>query len=130
MTDAAAVVLAFIEHINAHDVDGIASALTPDHRFTDSLGTVFTGREALRKGWRGYFALVADYHITVGELLEGPSGVVLVGQAAGRSGGETWRVPAAWRAVVRDNQVAEWQVYADNKHLRASLRRAPKVSGG
>ena len=121
---AAAVVKAFIERINEHDVDGIAAALSPNHRFTDSLGTVFTGREALRKGWRGYFALVADYRITVSELLEGPSFVLLVGEAGGRSGGESWKVPAAWRAVVHDGQVAEWQVYADNEPLRGSLRRA------
>ena len=28
---------------------------------------------------------------------------------------KSWRIPAAWRAVVRDGQIAEWQVYADNK---------------
>lgn len=41
--------------------------------FIDSLGAVFTGRETLRQGWRGYFALVADYRITVRELVEAPS---------------------------------------------------------
>jgi ketosteroid isomerase-like protein len=122
---AAAVVQAFIERINAHDVDRIAAALTADHRFIDSLGAVFTGRETLRQGWRGYFALVAEYHITVHEQVEAPSSVLLVGEAAGRSGGVSWRVPAAWRAVVREGEVAEWQVYADNEPLRASLRGTP-----
>ena len=125
---AAAVVQAFIERINAHDVDGIAAALSADHRFIDSLGAVFTGRETLRQGWRGYFALVAEYHITVREVVEAQSGVLLVGEVAGRSGGVHWSVPAAWRAVVHDGQVTEWQVYADNEPFRASLRGAP--SGG
>jgi ketosteroid isomerase-like protein len=119
------VVHAFIERINAHDVEGIAAALSPEHQFIDSLGTMFVGRETLRQGWRSYFALVADYHITVRDLVEARSGVLLVGEAAGRSGGVDWKVPAAWRAVVRDGQVAEWQVYADNEPLRASLREAP-----
>ncbi len=122
---AAAVVQAFIDRINAHDVEGIAAALTVEHRFIDSLGAVFAGRETLRQGWRGYFALVADYQITVRELIEAPSGVFLVGEASGRSGGVAWKVPAAWRAVVLNGLVAEWQVYADNEPLRASLRGAP-----
>src|SRR5262249_20997386 len=28
---------------------------------------------------------------------------------------KTWRIPAAWRAIVKDGQIAEWQVCADNK---------------
>lgn len=30
-----------------------------------------------------------------------------------------WKTPAAWRAVVRDGKIAEWQVYADNEPARA-----------
>jgi hypothetical protein len=29
-----------------------------------------------------------------------------------------WNAPAAWRAVVRDGLIAEWQVYADNQSAR------------
>lgn len=125
---AVAVVRAFIERINAHDVEGLTACLSPDHRFIDSLGTVFGGRETLRHGWHAYFALVNDYHVSVHELAELPWGVLLVGEAAGRSNGVAWTVPTAWRAVVRNGQVAEWQVYADNEPLRASLR--PPTSGG
>ena len=25
-----------------------------------------------------------------------------------------WRIPAAWRVVVADGKIKEWQVYADN----------------
>jgi hypothetical protein len=28
---------------------------------------------------------------------------------------KTWRIPAAWRTIVREGQIAEWQVCADNK---------------
>jgi hypothetical protein len=29
-----------------------------------------------------------------------------------------WQIPAAWRAVVRDGQIAEWRVYCDNQPAR------------
>jgi hypothetical protein len=29
-----------------------------------------------------------------------------------------WSAPAAWRAVVRDRLIAEWQVYAGNQNAR------------
>jgi hypothetical protein len=29
--------------------------------------------------------------------------------------GENWRLPAAWRAIVRDGRVTLWQVFADTK---------------
>jgi phosphinothricin acetyltransferase len=119
---ASAVVHEFIERINAHDVDGLLPCLSPDHRFIDSLGAVFVGRETLRQGWLAYFALVSDYRVSVHGMAETAAGLLLVGEAAGRSNGLAWTVPAAWRAVVRAGLVAEWQVYADNEPLRASLR--------
>jgi ketosteroid isomerase-like protein len=51
---------AVVRAINRQDVDAIAALLSPSHRFVDSLGNVVEGREAMRKGWRGYFALVPD----------------------------------------------------------------------
>ena len=116
------VVREFIGRINEHDVDGLTSVLTKDHRFIDSLGSVFVGRETLRIGWADYFRLVSDYRIRVDEFADGDSSLLLVGSVEGRSGGVDWKVPAAWRAVVRDGLIAEWQVYVDNEPLRASLR--------
>jgi len=29
-----------------------------------------------------------------------------------------WEIPAAWKAVVRNGQIAEWHVYADNQPAR------------
>jgi hypothetical protein len=42
----------------------------------------------------------------------------LFGYAGGSFKGKPelgWRLPAAWKALVRDQQVALWQVYADTK---------------
>jgi ketosteroid isomerase-like protein len=117
-----------IARINSHDVEALAALLTPDHRFVDSLGTVVEGRETLRAGWRQYLAMVPDYRIDVEVLLsEGPL-VLLAGTAGGTyvRGGtlearNAWSTPAAFRAVIRGGQVAQWQVYADNEPLRRCM---------
>jgi hypothetical protein len=51
--------------------------------------------------------------------------VLLTGSARGTcaAGGtlpkeNSWQVPAAWKAVVRDGQIAQWHVYADNQPAR------------
>ncbi|MFA9453177.1 MAG: hypothetical protein ACERK6_04605 [Candidatus Aminicenantaceae bacterium] len=50
--------------------------------------------------------------------------IALLGRAGGTyrpAQGKTedcrWEIPAAWKAVVRGNQVAEWRVYADNEPM-------------
>lgn len=124
----------FIAAINAHDVERLVSLMTTDHRFIDSLGTVTEGRDAMRVGWRFYFSMVADYALEISRSFvaqDGGSEIVLVGVARGSywSNGEkrpdsSWRTPAALRALVRDDRVAEWQVYADNEPIREQMRAA------
>lgn len=122
----------FVAAINAHDVERLTSLMTADHRFIDSLGTVTEGRDAMREGWKFYFSMVADYAIEVSHSFMAKNGgaeSVLVGVASGSywSKGEkrpnsAWRTPSALRAVVRDGQIAEWQVYADNEPIREQMR--------
>ncbi len=120
----------FVACINAHDVDGLARLATSDHRFIDSLGAVLEGREALRSAWQGYFEMVPDYHIEIGRRFTAKAEVVFLAVASGSlsRGGHpqrdsAWTTPAALRALVRGDQVAEWQVYADNEPIRQHLRR-------
>ena len=61
--DAKSTILAFVEKINAHDVEGLADLMSENHLFVDSLGSVQKGREKMREGWRGYFTLFPDYNI-------------------------------------------------------------------
>ena len=120
----------FVAHINAHDIPGLTALMTTDHRFTDSLGAPVTGREAMREGWHHYLQMVPDYTVHITHTFADGTTVVLLGTAAGtyNRGGplapvDAWQTPAAWRAVVRDEQVAEWQVYADNEPIRQLMRR-------
>ena len=119
----------FIDRINARDVEGLSVLMTTDHRFIDSLGSVIVGRETMREGWRQYFQMVPDYHIEITRSFTDGAEVALLGSARGtyrRDGqvraADAWQTPAAWHAVIRDNLVAEWQVYADNEPIRQLMR--------
>jgi len=83
------------------------------------------GREAMRKGWTGYYRMFPDYRVSHTEVISHGEVVAVFGSAEGTYAVEGklpkqnhWSVPAAWRAVVRDGLIAEWQVYADNQAAR------------
>ena len=116
------VTLAFVDRINRHDVAGLVALMTEDHRFVDGLGQEVQGRESMEKGWRSYFAWFPDYLIKVDDTLSDGNVVALLGTAQGTyavkvsaSAENHWEIPAAWKAVIRDQRVAEWRVYADNE---------------
>jgi len=124
----------FITAINAHDVERLVSLMTSDHRFVDSLGAAVEGREAMHEGWEFYFEMVPDYHLDIRSSFiaeDGKAEAMLVGVASGSywSNGvkrpdSSWSAPVALRALVRDGQMAEWQVYADNEPIREQMRES------
>jgi len=124
---ALAVVERLVESIDRHDVAGILELLTGDPVLIDSLGAALRGRAELERAWRGYFELFPDYRIEVETRIASGSTVALFGFASGSVavGGSderrAWRVPAAWRAVVRGDRIAVWQVYADLAPVRAGM---------
>ncbi|NIN72607.1 MAG: hypothetical protein GTO46_11940 [Gemmatimonadetes bacterium] len=84
----------------------------------------------MREGWRGYCAMVPDYRIDVEETIVSGDVIVLLGTASGTCAvdGELelenrWETPAAWKAVVRGDRVAEWRVWADLEPIRAVIRK-------
>ena len=115
-------VRAFVNAINHQSADEIAEFMTEDHVFTDSLGTAVRGRDRMRAGWASYFQMVPDYTITIEVTFSDGAVVILLGMARGTYVGKTWSTPAAWRAKVHDDRVAEWRVYADNEPLRQLMR--------
>jgi len=124
---------AFGDAINLHNVDDLAALMTEDHVFIDSLGNRVQGREAMRKGWIGYFGMVPDYMIAIHETYSNDPVVIMVGTAQGTLAVDGhvppenhWQTPAAWRAEIRDGRVASWQVYADNEPIRRLLAHKTK----
>ena len=120
-----AVVLAFLDAINARDVDRLCSLMTEDHVFVDALGNKVQGRESMRKAWAGYFQWFPDYRVSHEEIFSDGQTVAAFGTAEGTyalkgtlSKENHWNTPAAWRGVVRDGLLQEWRVYADNQPAR------------
>lgn len=129
MNTAADIALEFIDHINSHDTASLANLTTEDFLFVDGLGKEVRGWRKMDLGWKGYFELFPDYSIQVDAVFSHDAMVGLFGYAQGTFsvGGEMpkenrWRIPAAWKAVVRDGLVAEWRVYADNEPVWKIMR--------
>jgi len=137
MNDSVTTVREFVDAINRHSVEALSALMTEDHVFIDSLGARVKGREKVTAGWKGYFRMVPDYSITVEEIYSDGAVVVMLGSAQGTysTGGQLlaanqWQTPAAWRAVTRGSQVAEWRVYADNEPIREIMRRSGGTAAG
>ena len=116
----------FLGAINRHDLKALTALLAADHLFVDSLGNRVRGASITEAGWRGYFAMCPDYWIHEDQAIADGEIVLAVGEAGGTINGEPWRTPAAWKAVIRDSQVAEWRVFADNKPVYEILARRPR----
>ena len=111
-------IIAFVAAINARAPDVLAELMSADHTFIDAHGNEVVGREKMRAGWAGYFEWFPDYEIELAQIFEHGEEFGLFGYAGGSFKGDPerrWRLPAAWRAVVEDQRVALWQVYADTK---------------
>lgn len=126
--------LAFVDAINGHDVDRLLDLSSKEPRFVDSRGDEVCGRDALRRAWLSYFELFSDYRIEVEAVAAVDVVVLIAGWAvgtfrAGQDGASAWRIPAAWRALVHDQAVDTWQVYADNTPVIAILARAASREG-
>jgi len=124
---------AFIDRINSHDVDGLAELMTDDHRFIDAHGNEVVGKEKMTAGWHGYFEWFPVYSIEVNEIFEQGDTFAMFGFAGGSFKGKSdasWRLPAAWKAIVKDGRVALWQVFADTRIPFESMSAPPAVAGG
>ncbi len=69
----------------------------------------------MRAGWGRYFELFPDYYIEIEQILNKGDLAVAFGSAGAGTGEKAWKIPAAWRAIVRDGKIKLWQVYADTK---------------
>jgi len=111
-------VQAFIDSINAHDVESLGKLMSDDHVFVDAHGNEMRGKETMTAGWRGYFEWFPNYYIEVSDIFENGEAFAMFGFAGGSfkaNPDASWRLPAAWKAMVKDGRVTLWQVYADTK---------------
>jgi len=119
-TEEIRLVRAFNEAINRHDVEALCALMAPDHSFIDSGGGVTTGVETMKTGWSDFFRMFPDYENDMSGFLQDGNAVMAYGGASGTYNGKRGLVPenritmpAAWRAIVRNGLIQEWQVFAD-----------------
>lgn len=116
------IVLDFIESINSANIDRLYNLMSNDHEFIDSRGNSMVGNDNMKKAWTGYFDLFPDYKVEITETLQNDSIIVLLGYASGTYkstnknvvNNNHWKIPASWKAIVVDEKIKLWQVYADN----------------
>lgn len=113
--------LDYVNAINIANVDKLYTLMANDHLFIDAHGNKVAGKQNMKQSWIGYFAMFPDYKIEVNEILQKDSLVCILGYASGTyknqkndENNNYWRIPAAWTAIIKDNHVKQWQVYADN----------------
>jgi ketosteroid isomerase-like protein len=120
----------FIEAINLHDIDAIGELMSDDHTFVDSGGDVYKGNEQMQRSWAVYFGMFPDYKIEAPEFVVSGDNVILLGRACGTYTTDGtlkpenhWDIPAAWKAVVADEKIKLWQVFADNTPVADIMRK-------
>jgi ketosteroid isomerase-like protein len=114
--------------INSHDVSALTALMADDHVFVDSLGNRADGARSMEARWRAYFAMCPDYWIRADHAMAEGETMLIAAEAGGTIDGESWRTPAAWKIVIHDGSVVEWQVFADNKPVCEILGRRRPVA--
>jgi ketosteroid isomerase-like protein len=113
-------VLAFVDRINAHDVQGILELIADDYTFINSAGDRFHGQKFMQDTWQAQFEQHPDFQIEVERVIADDQAVAIFGKAVGTYSqhGEMydenhWEVPAAYLGIARDGKMVHWQVFSD-----------------
>ena len=113
-------VLAFVDRINAHDVEGILGLMSEDYQFINSAGDTFRGKAFMRDTWTAQFEQHPDFRIEVERVIADEDGVGIFGKAVGTYSqhGEMydenhWEIPSAFLGVAKDGKMVHWQVFSD-----------------
>ncbi len=109
----------FNDCITRADLTGLGALMTDDHRFVDSGGQGWSGRDRCLEAWSGFFEAFPGYRNVFGSV-DSKGGVVVV---TGHSEcvEPSLDGPAIWTATVAGDRVAEWRVYDDTAEAREAL---------
>jgi ketosteroid isomerase-like protein len=124
------IVQEYITAINRQDLGTMRALMTEDHEFVDAGDGHYSGRDEILKGWPDYYDMFPDYAIEVSEILEHDDRVVVFGHASATyrnlknpANSNSWRIPAAWKAIVRNNKIAYWQVFCNYSSIHEIMLR-------
>jgi ketosteroid isomerase-like protein len=114
------IVQSFNNAINEGNVELLSSLMAEDHTFVDATGTAHSGVIEMTKGWKDFFRMFPDYKNNFENILQDGNLVVALGTASGTYNGNRGFIPenrikwtAAWKAIVENDKIKVWQVYAD-----------------
>ena len=112
--------LAFIEAINAHDVNQIVALLADDYEFVNSSGDHFQGQRFMRDEWAAQFAKHPDFRIRIGRVIADEESVAVFGYSEGTYAPDgtlrpenRWSVPAAFLLMSREGRISYFESFSD-----------------
>lgn len=109
----------FNDCINCQDLDGLRALMTDDHVFTDSAGGSVVGRDNCINAWTGFFATFPDYRNEFTEMKADAGVAVIAGQSV--CSDKRLSGSALWKAVIKDQHIAQWHVLDDTRENRHTL---------
>ncbi|MGH3317983.1 MAG: nuclear transport factor 2 family protein [Nocardioidaceae bacterium] len=109
----------FNDCITRADPAGLGALMTDDHRFVDSAGQEWSGRDTCLETWAGFFDAFPGYRNVLASVHSTSDDVVATGRSECVEPGLDG--PAIWTATVAGDRVAEWRVYDDTTAVRAAL---------
>jgi len=114
-----AIVLKFVEIINAGDSEQLTKLQAEDFTFIDMAGDIYRGRD----GWEGYFSDYPKYRIHVKHILTSGNGVAIIGTTTGShvTPEIEEKETVLWTAEIREGLVAEWRIYSDIEEIKNKM---------
>jgi uncharacterized protein (TIGR02246 family) len=126
-----ATALAFVDAINAGDLDALVELMTEDHAFIDDDGNEQRGRDTMRWAWRSYFESFPEYQIHTERVVTLGNTVVLIGRTTGSHIAPEVEAleTVIWAALVDGGRVREWHIlYTDNEKAQTLLAAADALA--
>jgi predicted ester cyclase len=127
--------VAFIEAINAHDVEHIVALLAADYEFVNSQGDRFQGEAFMRETWADQFNKHPDFRIRVGRLVADEEAVAIFGFSEGTYAPDgqlrvenRWSVPAAFLLMSREGKVSYFESFSDASMVYDLIQAATSQS--
>ena len=116
-----AIILDYIDCINAGDSKKLVTLQTEDFAFTDMGGSIYIGRD----GWEGYFNDYPEYKIHVKHILMSGDGVAIVGTTTGSHVESKYeeKETVLWVAEVKGGLVASWRIYSNLEEVKKRLEQ-------
>jgi len=113
-----AVALAFVDHINRGNLEGVVAMMSEGHRLEVFDEQPVVGRGANAATWRSYMAAFPNYLIYPRRINATGAVVAILGHTTGSHLGlpdaEERELTPIWLAYVRDGTIERWQLVEDS----------------